>query len=248
MKQSESQVRWLHVVVYYLIACAISWPFFWWRDILHWEGFRGPGFLRTASIMWGPGISAIICLLLFRKTHKRTITFFGTDTVKSLIFWFAPLILLAILGVKDETGKTSHVFPLMLSVFAIFTVVGEELGWRGFLQDAVRPMKPVYRYMLIGIMCELWHFTNRTHDRTVLQAVTIVSIWAVTTIILSWIIGMAVEQSKSVVVASAIHGWVNLVFEASELHTYICAGFAIVLWIWLLKTWNKPFLRLKPST
>lgn len=234
-----TQVRWLSVVVYYVLACAISWPFFWWRDIGHWEGWQGPNILRTAAIMWGPGIAGLLCMFLFRRSHIRTISLLGTDKIRSLVCWFAPLLLLAALGVKDEQGHYSHTFPLQLSVLAVFTVLGEEVGWRGFLQDAVRPLKPVYRYVLIGVLWELWHFTNRTHDRTVLQAVTLVAVFMVFTILLSWLIGMVVERSKSVLVAAAIHGWINLVVEFPGLTTYISAGVAVLLWLYLLKTWPK---------
>lgn len=245
---SKPKVKWLHVFVYYVIACAISWPFFWWRDINHWEGFQGPGFLKIASIMWGPGIAGLVCMLLFRKTHLRTVSLLGTDKIKSLIFWFAPLLLLAALGVNDENGNYSHTFPLMISVFAVFTVLGEEVGWRGFLQDAVRPIKPIWRYVLIGLMWEAWHFTNRTHDKTFIQAAAAVAIFSLVTIVLSWLIGMAVERSKSILVATAIHGWVNLLFEAPGITTYISAGFAVVLWLFLLKKWPvKAAGQLQPS-
>lgn len=235
---NSPRVKWLHVIVYYVIACAISWPFFWWRDMLHWEGFQGPNFLKIAAIMWGPGIAALICLFLFRKTHLRTISLLGTHKIRSLVFWFAPLLLLAALGV-EYNGSYSHTYPLLISVFAVFTVLGEEVGWRGFLQDAVRPVKPVYRYMLIGILWELWHFTNRTHDKTFLQAALAVAIFAVITILLSWLIGMAVEKSKSILVATAIHGWVNLTLELPGITTYISAAFAVALWLYLLKTWPR---------
>jgi membrane protease YdiL (CAAX protease family) len=121
----------------------------------------------------------------------------------------------------------------------VFTILGEELGWRGFLQDALRPMKPMWRYLLIGIMWELWHFTNRTHDRTVLQAVTGVAVFGVITILLSWLIGMAADRSKSVLLATAMHGWVDLVFEFPGIGTYISAGFAVVLWLYMLKIWPQ---------
>jgi hypothetical protein len=42
------------------------------------------------------------------------------------------------------------------------SILGEELRWRGFLQDALRPLPPVKRFVLIGVMWEFWHFTTRT--------------------------------------------------------------------------------------
>lgn len=239
MNQASPKVKWLHVITYYVIACAISWPFFWWRDILHWEGFKGPGFLKTASYMWGPGIAGLVCLAIFRKKHVRTISFLGTSWRRSLICWFAPFVPLAILGVKDETGAVSHTLPLAMPLFAVLTILGEEVGWRGFLQDALRPLKPAKRYILIGVLWEIWHFTNRTHGRPVVQAAILVGGFMVFTILLSCIIGLAVERSKSVLIATAIHGWVDLCFEFPGIGTYIAAACALALWIWMLRTWPQ---------
>jgi membrane protease YdiL (CAAX protease family) len=234
------KVKWSQVIVYYVIACAISWPFFWWRDILHWEGFKGPNFSKTTLIMWGPGIAGIICLYLFRKTHVRTITFLGGSWMRSLIAWFVPFILLAIPGVTQENGEVSHSLPLLLCLFGALTVLGEEVGWRGFLQDALRPVKPVWRYLLIGVLWEAWHFTNRTHDKSLLQIMATLAIVIPITTLLSWLIGAAVERSKSILLAAAIHGWVDLLFEFPGIATYICAAVALVLWLYLLKTWPQP--------
>jgi hypothetical protein len=42
---AQEGVDWRAVAFYYLIACALSWPFFWWRDVHpeSWYGWRFPG-------------------------------------------------------------------------------------------------------------------------------------------------------------------------------------------------------------
>jgi hypothetical protein len=94
----KQTTNWLSVVTYYTIACLISWPFFWWRDIEteSWDLWNVPGLVKTASYMWGPGIAAMICFYLFRKTHVRTVTFFGTSISKSILFWLVPDIAFSI--------------------------------------------------------------------------------------------------------------------------------------------------------
>lgn len=58
----KTKVNWVSVVVYYLLACVVSWPFFWWRDMNpeSWKAWGIPGILKTYSYMWGPGIAALI--------------------------------------------------------------------------------------------------------------------------------------------------------------------------------------------
>src|SRR5688572_918710 len=138
--QQRTRVNCTSVIVFYLLACAVSWPFFWWRDINSdsWDALQIPGFIKTWSYMWGPGISALICFWLFRKSHIRTITFFGTSRRKSLAFYFLPVLALCIPGIKDG-DETSHVLPLAFSIIGFISILGEELGWRGFLQDTLRP-------------------------------------------------------------------------------------------------------------
>ena len=60
--QTSPRVDWKAVGLYYVLACAISWPSFWWRDMhtASWVAWRVPGFLRMAPIMWGPGIAALV--------------------------------------------------------------------------------------------------------------------------------------------------------------------------------------------
>lgn len=67
------------VIVYYLLALAISGPFFYWRTILHWKGFNAPDYLKTLSYMWGPGIAGLICYLLYRQRFKKEITIWGSS-------------------------------------------------------------------------------------------------------------------------------------------------------------------------
>ena len=66
-------------------------------------------------------------------------------------------------------------------------ILGEELGWRGFLQDALRPLTPYKKYIIIGVMWELWHFTNRMSAGLEISTFIRVGIFIVALIILSFL-------------------------------------------------------------
>jgi membrane protease YdiL (CAAX protease family) len=236
----QPRVHWRSVIVFYVLACAVSWPFFWWRDI-HWESFQAwrlPTFLKTMTYMWGPGCAAALCLFLFRDTHVRRITVWGTSFRRSLAFYVVPLLLLCIPGVR-QGESTSHVMPLLLMPIAFFTIFGEEFGWRGFLQDAVRPLRPLARYSLIGVLWSFWHFTNgMTHSTE--QAVRRVLIFYPACVLFSWLIGEATERSRSVIVAHTFHAWINLVVEFYSPGALIVFGVSILYWGWMLWTWPRP--------
>ncbi len=236
----QAKVNWTSVIVYYVIACAISWPFFWWRDMNaeSWGNWNLPGFVKTYSYMWGPGISAIICLFLFRKTHNKTISFFGTSLIKSLIFYLLPILALTISGISSQ-NMNPHLFPLVLGLMGFISILGEELGWRGFLQDALRPLTQIKRYALIGAMWELWHFTNRMGHGEIIPIIIRVTIFIVALSILSFLIGKATDQSKSLIVAVTLHAWIDILAEFNNTGTWIVFGLSVPFWIYLIGTWNK---------
>jgi hypothetical protein len=60
-KGNMTRQKWKFVVVYYILACAISWPFFWWKDVHgeSWDLSPIPEWIRFMGLMWGPGIAAL---------------------------------------------------------------------------------------------------------------------------------------------------------------------------------------------
>jgi len=232
---SESTQRkgpiWSSVALYYVIACVISWPLFWRAQVL---GIPTSFFF----LMWGPGIAAVITGFLFRSRHVRTVTFFGTDPTRSLLFYVAPVLVLSIaVGSTAEEVELSATFLAQAVGLTFVYTLGEELGWRGFLQDALRPIPKPGRYVLIGAMWEFWHFTNRIYGNENFLLTLAVSYPVL--IIVSWIIGEATDRSKSLCIAVTLHAWGNILFEYSMYPiTYVVFLLALPFWIYLLRTWN----------
>ena len=236
-KDAKTKTNWFSVITFYIITCLVSWPFYWWRDIESesWALWNVPGFVKTASYMWGPGIAAIICFFLFRKTHIRTISFFGTSVIKSLLFWFIPIIALSI---SSLNGAEALAIPFI----GFLIILGEELGWRGFLQDALRNISPIKRAIIIGVMWELWHFTNRMSAGLQVSTFLRVGIFIVALIIISFLLHKLTDKTKSLVIAVTVHSWINILFEYSSTSTYLVFGLSLPFWAYLVWTWEKPFL------
>lgn len=239
MEQTERKFSWQPVVVYYLLALAISGPFFYWRTMLDWKGFAGPGILKTMSIMWGPGIAGLICYLLYRHRFTKEITVFGKSWLKSVVIWVAPFLLLAALGLKKE-GGTDHTTPLIFIGFGFLSIWGEEIGWRWFLQDYLKPLHPMKKYILIGVLWELWHmrFMGKLHD-SLLHALVSSMLVLVVTIAISILIGFVADRTKSLTFACALHAWIDMLAEFGQLNTYIAAAAMLVLCAVLVFTGKK---------
>lgn len=228
------------VIIYYLIAVAISGPLFYWRSVLNWEGFDAPNIVKVSLYMWGPGIAGIICYLLYRNRFRKEITVLGTSKIKSICIWFVPLLVLAALGIKNKDGVVDHITPLSLCVIGFLTVWGEEFGWRWFLQDYLQSMKPIKKYLLIGVLWEIWHlrFLSRLGDpwhHVVLSALMVM----VVTVTLAIIIGAVTDRTKSLAFAATLHAWVNMMFEFPVMTAYIVAALTFISIGILYFTWPR---------
>jgi membrane protease YdiL (CAAX protease family) len=220
---------WKSVGTYYVIACLWSWPFFWRRDVLHIPETNLP---IHWALMWGPGIAALLCMAIFRRSHRRITTVFGDSWARSMFFYAAPFLVLALFRAHPLNGYNQR--PLIAALTMFVSIFGEELGWRGFLQDALRPMPPAKRFGLIGLLWESWHFTTHIHGRVLVVLVLFYSL----AVLLSFIIGYAVEYTHSIIVAVSLHAYVDVILQNPEL--YVALLIALPVLVLLLVTWPKP--------
>ena len=236
---AKGRVNWKSVAVYYAVACLWSWPFFWRRDILHVPDTPITSISKLLihwGLMWGPGVAALVCMVVFRRSHRRVITLGGDSWGRSILFYAAPFLLLA--AFRGHVLYGYDLPPLAAALPMFVSILGEELGWRGFLQDALRPLSPVRRFVMIGALWEFWHFTTRTaHEWSLLKIAVTLLISYSAVILLSFIIGYAAERSRSVVVAVSLHMYVDVLLNNLDL--YIPLLLALPVWAWLLLTWPK---------
>lgn len=229
MNSLSEKTNWKAVITFYVLACLWSWPFFWWRDI-HPESFKSwdvPLFVKTWSYMCGPAISAIICFFLFRD-HKRRITFSGNSLMYGLVFYTVMILSLA-------TWNLDLKYIYYIAPLGFIAIAGEEFGWRGFLQDALNIKSDFIKAIVIGIMWEVWHFTNRTANKPIDQAVKMVLIWVVITTVLSFIMIHLTKRTQSLLVAITFHAGINSAAEFPNGWQAILS--CVPIWIFLLWRW-----------
>jgi hypothetical protein len=246
---SRAKPNWKSVAVFYVLACAFSWPFYWWRDV-HGDSWQAWSILslppshplvfivKNAVVMWGPGIAAIVALVLFCRTHRRTITFSGTSWTRSLLFYWVPIGIAAAVGLPLPDGSVNRLAIFGLGLATMLTVMGEELGWRGFLQDSLRPLDQWKRYVLIGAMWEFWHFTNRTSHGTLSHRLAMLAVFYPVGMILSAVIGEATDRGRALLIAITLHAWFDITFTFPGQRTYVALGLSVLFWAWMLITWR----------
>lgn len=147
MHSGDTQARpnWRAIVTFYVLACALSWPFFWWRDVhtASWKAFPLPEEIK--DLTWGPAVAALLVFWIAPATRRWAVSFFGPSWHRSAVFFAAP-ILFAFIGYRIHSGAFSYKLLYYLMIGGVSTL-GEELGWRGFLQGSLRPLGRVRGYL-----------------------------------------------------------------------------------------------------
>lgn len=231
------EADWLPIVVFYFLACLWSWPFFWWRDVhtASWNAWRLPEEIKGLTQPWGPGLAAIAIYFLFPRTRSRFATLLGSSWQRSLLCFLTPIVIACVAG-----SMQSKQFPYKLPYYLViggFSTLGEETGWRGFLQGALRPLGRLRGYLLLALMWEAWHFTSHlkgSPHEVISRLAIIVPAVVVITVFLAFL----VERTGSVLLATAVHEWIDLGVDPGGY--FLWAGLAsLPLWLWMAWTWPK---------
>lgn len=133
--------------------------------------------------------------------------------------WLGPMAVLAgTLGLAVPlTGYRPHGVLVVLAPYALIALVvpvvfvGEEFGWRGYLQQRLGD-RPVVAVLVTGLIWAVWHwplaFTGySSSDDVVLGLAT----WSVHTTLMAIVLGWLFLRSGSVWVTSLAHGCSNMV-------------------------------------
>ncbi len=145
----------LRIIVFYVLT---------WFFLMLLGGIQQATGIVPAEIglaQWGPGIAALLMLVIFRKDgFKLTLFSKGTPTrryltaaliplgvglVIYLVRFMIPLASTAVPGIFDTLPLTLLWMPL--------GALGEELGWRGYLHKKLDPhMRGLFSSLLVGIL------------------------------------------------------------------------------------------------
>lgn len=89
----------------------------------------------------GPGIADLFALVIFRQTHRRTITFWGTSLPKSLAFYWVPILFAVIIGVPMPDGSVNRSGTGALGLVTLFTILARNWVGAGFFKTLFAPSR-----------------------------------------------------------------------------------------------------------
>ena len=200
----NQHINWKRLVIFLIIAITISNIFRFDIFELKSELEKLPTwiFIFTTLLLEGSGviIGALIIIPFLKKERKTEISLFGTSKSKSLIMATIPIIILTIIGVKNDFGMDYHIYGLIAAFGTFLYCIMEEYGWRGYLQEELKRLKPWKKYLIIGFIWYLWHLTFLTKasvgDNLFFLGMMILG---------SWGIGQVAESTKSIIASSCFH-------------------------------------------
>jgi membrane protease YdiL (CAAX protease family) len=241
MQTGDTRARpnWRAILLFYVLACSFSWPFFWWRDVntVSWKAFPLPEEIK--DLTWGPAVAALLVFWLIPATRQWAVSFFGSSWHRSAVCYVAP-ILFAFIGYRAHSGTFSYRLVYYLTIGCVSTL-GEELGWRGFLQGSLRPLGRVRGYLLVALMWEAWHFTSHLKG-TFPEVMSRLSIYVPLVVAVTFLLGLVVERTDSLLLAVTLHTWLDIAIDSSGTYLMWATLVCIPLWAWLIWTWPAPAL------
>jgi hypothetical protein len=209
-------------------------------------------YLITQGILEGSGIfiAGILGLFLLKKQRAVDISFFGTSKLKSILMALVPSILLIVIGVQNKYEINAHLFGLIAAFGSFIYCIMEEYGWRGYLQEEFKFLKPVLKFLLIGIIWYTWHLSFLTEANLIENL-----IFLGTLIFGSWGIGKVAELTHSILACSCFHLIVNI-FMFNHFFNNAFTGnsqliivlVSILLWVLILVKWKKDLKLLEVPT
>lgn len=240
-----NKTSWKRILIFFIIAALISnifrFDIFELKSEL--ENLPSWIYLLCILLLEGSGviIGALIIIPYLKKDRKTEMSLFGTSKSKGFIMAIIPIIILTIVGVKNDLGMNYRIYGLIAIIGTLLYCIMEEYGWRGYLQEELKSFKPWLKYLTIGIIWYLWHLTFLTKasvgDNLFFLAMMIFG---------SWGIGQVAELTKSILASACFHLIVQIMMfnallkngiDGTEKLIILIISFTI--WILIMNKWKK---------
>lgn len=179
-----------------------------------------PNLLNYALMIgqWGPAIAAIIVMIILGRTKDTKKIFRGLSLKKVKIKYmtFAILIpviccggsyiMFSMINSGEVISPINRSLPNYLVCFAatIFSITGEELGWRGFmLPELLKKHSTFMSSLIVGLLWGTWHFRFQSLWLAVFFIIGVIEY----SFIMTW---LSIKTDGSILTAVIFHSSINM--------------------------------------
>ncbi len=214
MNLSIKQINWTEIAAFYIIAVLSSAPFR--LGLISFEDLIPPlpyglNILFSVFRGIGPFIGYLVVFYIMNSKVKRGITLLGGKSIISFLSISPILIGLAVVGVENKENINKHFFGFISGFTLITYALFEEYGWRGYLQQALEPIKLPVRIIIIGTLWYIWHL-NFLNPNITLQ---IHLIHYFSLLAGAWGLLKISEVTSSLLFVSAVHLTFNILMDVN---------------------------------
>jgi membrane protease YdiL (CAAX protease family) len=201
-------------------------------------------YVVTCALLEGSGvlIAALIALKWMRREQAIDASLLGLAAKKSLWIPLVPLAMLVVMGVRNEFGLNTHVYGLIAGLSSFAYCIMEETGWRGYLQQELKSIRPLMRYVIIGSIWYLWHLSFLSEASLQENLMFLFML-----ILGSWGLGQVITTTRSIVITASFHLLIQLMmFNAlikdglSGKYKLIILAVSILVWMMMFKKGKAP--------
>ncbi|MDL2239785.1 CPBP family intramembrane metalloprotease [Bacteroidales bacterium OttesenSCG-928-K03] len=205
----------LAITVFYIIAISLR---FITNKTGILEGINS--FLLKAVLEgMGPTIGALISILIFKIPIKMSLK----GNFKNMIIPFSIYWLLPILLIGTTAYFTNGTFPIITIFTVLIYGLLEEIGWRGFLQQLLKPLPKFWLILIITILWFVWHLDfSLTTGNLIFFGILLLG---------SWGIGLVSDATNSLLAVAAFHSLNNFFSDFNTLKIIILI---VLITIWIL--------------
>jgi len=188
------------------------------------QQFTGVDFAKLSLAQFGPTIAFILLAILFKGTYISINTKISKIIIVKTIFSIIiPFLLYSVtyfigkfLGIKLLINSDIQNIMLNYSIWIIIGAIGEEIGWRSFLQPMLDKKYPIFvSSLVVGIIWGLWHINHFINGPLFVFGFLIFSI--AYSIIIMYLLK---NTEYSLIISSMFHASINLSFKVFLENSY----------------------------
>ncbi len=230
-----SSINWTEIAVFFVIAVGVSAPFrLDWITPAKWLPFPyGLDIFYAVLRGIGPACGYLVVTRFLKSTVIRDISFWGVNGMISFLAMLILPVMMAIVGTTEAAAQNKHYLGCLYGVMLVLYALGEEYGWRGYLQPALAPMRLFPKVMLIAVLWYLWHLNFlRPGISPKMHLIHFLSLVAG-----SWGLLKIADTTKSILFTAAVHLSFNVLADGTGRinSPLLIIGVAGALWFALIR-------------